>query len=273
MADERKALHVRVLFQIRDSYDQHNIHEALEYEVLTAAIDALERESRIEEDDNTYKSIPPKIVGSITGTFVDAQSTPVDLEPVRKLIKAAESLTTTMRIEEQPHTVVDVCTEARAALPALRYLLSEIEYVNSESVKAHFKELNDDWIEMKAEVENLRQKVHALKTMSTVEMMCENERVNQHVTEWEKRCLKAEAEVDDLREQLTQSHFGNTLLETEIEQLRKEITRLHEAKDLAVSGENEACARVALGSQISDTSLSAQWGRECAAAIWRRTKR
>jgi hypothetical protein len=29
--------------------------------------------------------------------------------------------------------------------------------------------------------------------MSTVEMMCENLNVKHHVTEWEERCLKAEA--------------------------------------------------------------------------------
>jgi hypothetical protein len=42
--------------------------------------------------------------------------------------------------------------------------------------------------------------VERLRTMSTVEMMCENESVRQHVVEWEARCLKAEAEVERLRE-------------------------------------------------------------------------
>jgi hypothetical protein len=45
----------------------------------------------------------------------------------------------------------------------------------------------------------IRAEVAALKKMSTVEMMCENESVRQHVVEWENRCLKAEAEVAALR--------------------------------------------------------------------------
>lgn len=40
--------------------------------------------------------------------------------------------------------------------------------------------------------------IDRLRTMSIVEMMCENENVNQHVTEWERRCLKAEARVEEL---------------------------------------------------------------------------
>ena len=40
----------------------------------------------------------------------------------------------------------------------------------------------------------LKAKVEWLKTMSTVEMMCENKNVKHHITEWENRCLKAEAE-------------------------------------------------------------------------------
>jgi predicted RNase H-like nuclease (RuvC/YqgF family) len=37
-----------------------------------------------------------------------------------------------------------------------------------------------------------------LRTMSTVEMMCENYSVKCHIEEWEKRCLKAEAENERL---------------------------------------------------------------------------
>jgi len=41
--------------------------------------------------------------------------------------------------------------------------------------------------------------IKRLKTMSTVEMMCENPNVDAHVREWETRCLKAEAELDRLK--------------------------------------------------------------------------
>jgi hypothetical protein len=43
-----------------------------------------------------------------------------------------------------------------------------------------------------------------LRLMSTVEMMIENQNVRHHVEEWEKRCLKAEAEVERLRAELNE---------------------------------------------------------------------
>lgn len=42
------------------------------------------------------------------------------------------------------------------------------------------------------------QRVERLKTMSTVEMMCENPNVDAHVREWEARCLEAEQRVEEL---------------------------------------------------------------------------
>ena len=44
--------------------------------------------------------------------------------------------------------------------------------------------------------------VERLRTMSTVEMMCENLNVKHHVEEWEKRCLKAEKDVKTLKEEV-----------------------------------------------------------------------
>ncbi len=38
----------------------------------------------------------------------------------------------------------------------------------------------------------LRKRDERYRTMSTVEMMCENPNVDAHVREWEARCLKAE---------------------------------------------------------------------------------
>ena len=48
----------------------------------------------------------------------------------------------------------------------------------------------------------MTRQLERFKTMSTVEMMCENENVNSHVTEWEKRCLKAEAQLEAVRRAL-----------------------------------------------------------------------
>ncbi len=53
---------------------------------------------------------------------------------------------------------------------------------------------------LKAEVAELETKINRLKEMSAVEMMCENENVNSHITEWEKRCLNAESELSALKE-------------------------------------------------------------------------
>jgi hypothetical protein len=78
---------------------------------------------------------------------------------------------------------------------------------------------------LKAEREALRAEVGRLKRMSTVEMMCENESVRAHVTEWEERCLKAEAEVSRLQAQ------NVAPLVNKIDELNRDNMRLREALD------------------------------------------
>lgn len=51
--------------------------------------------------------------------------------------------------------------------------------------------------QLKAEIAALKAEATKLRTMSTVEMMCENYNVRRHVEEWEKRCLEAERKVTD----------------------------------------------------------------------------
>lgn len=53
-----------------------------------------------------------------------------------------------------------------------------------------------------AELAKAYAEIERFKTMSTVEMMCENLNVKHHVEEWERRCLKAEAEIGRLRAEL-----------------------------------------------------------------------
>src|SRR6185295_4905509 len=65
---------------------------------------------------------------------------------------------------------------------------------NSYGVESHTEILK----RVKAERDRLLAGVERLKSMSTVEMMCENLNVKHHVEEWEARCLKAEAERDTL---------------------------------------------------------------------------
>ena len=57
-----------------------------------------------------------------------------------------------------------------------------------------------------AQLERLTTENKRLRTMSTVEMMCENYNVKCHVEEWEARCLKAEAENKRLRKEITKLH-------------------------------------------------------------------
>jgi hypothetical protein len=85
----------------------------------------------------------------------------------------------------------------------------EGRYYLAEEVDAEIATLNkmvamkqDDWIEVCKENDALKERLRELCTMSTVEMMCENENVRFHVEEWEKRCLKAEADNQRLREAL-----------------------------------------------------------------------
>ena len=65
-------------------------------------------------------------------------------------------------------------------------------------------------------LEKKERECERLRTMSAVEMMCENENVNQHIGEWEARCLKAEStnsaltrENGDLRRKVAEPiHIG-----------------------------------------------------------------
>lgn len=65
------------------------------------------------------------------------------------------------------------------------------------------------------------------------------------------------------------------MLSQKNQQLIRELEERQEQEVLrriaaAVAEEREACAQVALGVQINETSLCAEWGRQCAAAIRRR---
>ncbi|GEM_PF-3814560 len=92
----------------------------------------------------------------------------------------------------------------------------------------------------------------------------------QEVTQSRHTIALLEAQVTSLTEKVGDLVMELAEKKVEIKRLREEIKRLWEAKDLAVLSERESCARIALGSQISETSLSAEWGRQCAAAIRRR---
>lgn len=93
--------------------------------------------------------------------------------------------------------------------------------------------------------------IDRLRTMSTVQMMGENENVRQHVVEWERRCLKAEAEIDRLRadrdqwkasaEGVAQHHSEHSnfqdqridKLEATNRRLQEELDRFKDATEIA----------------------------------------
>ena len=77
------------------------------------------------------------------------------------------------------------------------YLAADVEALvqaNTEAMEMYI-EVNGKYHACKDALAAKEAVVERLRTMSTVEMMCENESVNQHVREWEVRCLNAEAEL------------------------------------------------------------------------------
>lgn len=95
-----------------------------------------------------------------------AQSSP-DLESVRRLIRAAELMHEKQSYEEAVSWDREIAKYAEESLPALRHLLSEIEYVNSESVQLQIKELNEGWAASLAEVKKLREENARMKAAIT----------------------------------------------------------------------------------------------------------
>jgi hypothetical protein len=63
-----------------------------------------------------------------------------------------------------------------------------------------------NWSQLPADaLAKVREENERLRTMSTVEMMGENANVDNHVREWEGRCLKAEARIEELERELSQA--------------------------------------------------------------------
>jgi hypothetical protein len=86
---------------------------------------------------------------------------------------------------------------AQQLLAALAEKDREIAYNQGcydDAVGEHCLEEQD----LRKQIAALTARIRNLCTMSTVEMMCENERVRQHVIEWENRCLNAEARIKEL---------------------------------------------------------------------------
>lgn len=91
--------------------------------------------------------------------------------------------------------------EAELQLPENQRIL-EIQRLEAE-LRAYASKMaaNDQRLEVSMnQVDRLQAELQRFRTMSTVEIICENESVRAHVTEWENRCLKAEAELQEARQ-------------------------------------------------------------------------
>ena len=89
-----------------------------------------------------------------------------DLESVRRLVEELEH-TKREPFSRKSQTVYLVESVVNKSVPALKFLLDEYEYCNSESVQAQIQELNEGWAASLAEVERLRDENAKLKSAIT----------------------------------------------------------------------------------------------------------
>jgi hypothetical protein len=103
-------------------------------------------------------------------------------------------------IEQQQQTIADNDVAFEAAQEIIRNQEQTIEQQREDieiTKQAHIIDL-DALQYSYNKVKRLNREIERFKTMSTVEIMCENESVRAHVTEWENRCLKAETKIAHL---------------------------------------------------------------------------
>jgi hypothetical protein len=81
----------------------------------------------------------------------------------------------------------------------------------------------------------LRATIKRLKTMSTVEMMCENENVKAHVEEWEVRCLKAEAQLAACEQRVSVKAQLLELEEEKVARLEQALAVCEKERDRAIT--------------------------------------
>lgn len=133
------------------------------------------------------------------------QSLPApELDPVRRLI---------VKIGNRPagksslEHLADCGAALVANLPALTALLIDHEYCNSAHMRAHLKELSDEWVEMKVEVARLREE--------NAQLIAAVAELQLHVKEITKRI----GQEHDMYETLESTHMK---LLAEVARLREE---------------------------------------------------
>lgn len=95
--------------------------------------------------------------------------------------------------EERRGVLIDDYTELACGYVALRAKVERFESgADRRTLLAEHYAARSACDTLQGENAKLRAKVERFKTMSTIEIMCENANVDDHVREWEARCLKAE---------------------------------------------------------------------------------
>ena len=140
--------------------------------------------------------------------------------------------------------------------------------VTIAAVAAALRELGESMVRLTAQLHarelagyrSREAEIERLHTMSTIEMMLENKNVEAHVKEWEDRCLKAEAEIERLKqldEIGAKAHNANLLEMAEmravIRQAQAAIVTHHDDRTATLYKTiNDLCSQLA---QIKDDTL------------------
>ena len=119
----------------------------------------------------------------------------IEIESVMSiLIKALENIYDNLEINPSQFEIEDARNITRKALERGRGMMQKYDNIGGKILPFD----GGDYCYapyVDAEIEKLKERLMEFHTMSTVEMMCENESVRQHIVEWENRCLKAEADL------------------------------------------------------------------------------
>lgn len=126
----------------------------------------------------------------------------------REKIIALEAQLQAERMAFQKHmdscilgTLTEMLKARDSQLKALESQLSAARAERLESINAGALAV----IRYQAELAAKDTEIARFRSMSTVEMMCENESILAHVTEWESRCLMAESQLQEARRQLAEA--------------------------------------------------------------------
>jgi hypothetical protein len=116
-------------------------------------------------------------------------------------------------------------TEANIELCNVETAMS-MEIATLTADLAYWKDIAANRVAVNIENDALKERLRELCTISTVEMMCENESVRSHVEEWEKRCLKAEANIEKVQDSYKKGMELYLQMESQNQRLREALEKI-----------------------------------------------